>query len=171
MISSDELKAMRERLEAATPGPWTDYPTDSYGGVYEIYAGPIRICTDIDGVNIELLANARTDMERLIAEVERLKRVEKKILGISTRAQVREVQRFIYDSWDQARDATEAEFLAAQVMIDAELNEIVLDLWEQEVADLGDLECTQCIVYGMHVRQLIAEVKRLKGQKCPQSKS
>jgi len=89
MITNDELKAMKERLEKATPGPWkatTEVVTNVAGGRHSMgweVAGPCESITFGDGeygygaipeqADAEFIAHSRTDMEKLIAEVERLR--------------------------------------------------------------------------------------------------
>jgi hypothetical protein len=83
-ISDEELAAMKARIGATTPGPWTSHfeGRDHMGGdsfietatqdIYisaEDYAGGGgHFCADQD-----FIAHARQDMPRLIAEVERLR--------------------------------------------------------------------------------------------------
>lgn len=83
-ITAEELAAMKARIEATTPGPWTSYVEgrDHWGGdsfiqtgtqdIYlsaEDYAGGGgHYCADQD-----FIAHARQDMPRLIAEIERLR--------------------------------------------------------------------------------------------------
>jgi hypothetical protein len=83
-ITEAELAAMKARLDAATPGPWTSLfeGRDHWGGdsfiqtatqdIYlsaEDYAGGGgHFCADLD-----FIAHARQDMPRLIAEIERLR--------------------------------------------------------------------------------------------------
>ena len=85
-ITMEELSAMRARIEATTPGPWTSYfeGRDHYAGdsfiqtatqdLYisaEDYAGGGgHFCADQD-----FIAHARQDMPRLIAEIERLRKL------------------------------------------------------------------------------------------------
>lgn len=77
-LTDEELKAIRERLEAATPGPWlidrcniddreiiyVDHMRD-YAGNRIALARTFQIVGDG-----EFIANARTDMERLLAAYE-----------------------------------------------------------------------------------------------------
>lgn len=68
MITDDELQAMKERAEKATPGPWThgrdyvrtDAPNQGIGTMH---------CLPKDA---PFIAHARDDVPKLIAEVERL---------------------------------------------------------------------------------------------------
>jgi len=85
-LTTEELAAMKARLEATTPGPWTSCfeGRDHWGGdsfihtatqdLYisgEDYAGGGgHFCADQD-----FIAHARQDMPRLIAEVERLRQL------------------------------------------------------------------------------------------------
>jgi len=84
LITPEELAAMKARIAATTPGPWTSYfeGRDHYGGdsfiqtatqdIYisaEDYAGGGgHFCADQD-----FIAHARQDMPRLIVEIERLR--------------------------------------------------------------------------------------------------
>jgi hypothetical protein len=82
-LTAEEIAAMKGRVEATTPGPWKSYfeGRDHTGGdsfiqtltqdIYisaEDYAGGKgHFCADQD-----FIANAKQDIPRLIAEVERL---------------------------------------------------------------------------------------------------
>lgn len=83
-ITEDELAAMKARIDATTPGPWTsmiegrdcwngdsfiDTATqDIYLSAEDYVGGGGHYCADQD-----FIAHARQDMPRLIAEVERLR--------------------------------------------------------------------------------------------------
>ncbi|GED18251.1 hypothetical protein [Aneurinibacillus migulanus] len=75
-MTDQELKEIRERLEAATPGPW-----DASGSPYgiNVYAlDGITICekdeaTRADFMNADFIAKAPTDIRRLLDEVKRLR--------------------------------------------------------------------------------------------------
>lgn len=75
-MAADELAAIKARCDAATPGPWV-------AAECAINAGPATIgclwdkCEeDYDNApaNADFCAAARTDIPRLVAEVERLQR-------------------------------------------------------------------------------------------------
>jgi len=83
-ITDDELAAMKARVEATTPGPWTSYiegrdhtsgdsfiqtaTQDIYISAEDYLGGGGHRRADQD-----FIAHARQDMPRLIAEVERLR--------------------------------------------------------------------------------------------------
>ena len=82
-ITDRELAAMKARIEATTPGPWTSYfegrdhtsgqsfiqtaTEDIYISAEDYAGGGGHYCADQD-----FIAHARQDMPRLIAEVEKL---------------------------------------------------------------------------------------------------
>jgi hypothetical protein len=84
-----DLEPIKQRLAAATPGPWrissgvNDGPTicDFGLGDYEI-AIPPRVESNAEG-DAELVANATTDLALLVAEVERLRWVERSALSVA----------------------------------------------------------------------------------------
>jgi hypothetical protein len=83
-ITDEDLDAMRARIAAATPGPWTSIvegrdqtsgssfiqtaTQDLYVSGEDYVGGGGHATADLD-----FIANARQDMPRLIAEVERLR--------------------------------------------------------------------------------------------------
>ncbi|GED14023.1 hypothetical protein [Aneurinibacillus migulanus] len=75
-MTEQELKEIRERLEAATPGPW-EASGSPYGiNVYTLDG--ITICekdeaTRADFMNADFIAKSSTDIRRLLDEVEHLK--------------------------------------------------------------------------------------------------
>lgn len=85
-LSDAELAAMKARVEATTPGPWTpsfegrDHTSgdsviltsgqDIYISAEDYQGGGGHFCADLD-----FIAHARQDLPRLIAEVERLRRL------------------------------------------------------------------------------------------------
>jgi hypothetical protein len=88
MLTDDELKAMKERLERATPGPWVKKDLEEGQWVLRSQSAPNFGIPVLDeylkhhqpyiayGINhrdANLIAHSRTDMEKLINEVERLK--------------------------------------------------------------------------------------------------
>jgi hypothetical protein len=88
MLTDDELKAMKERLERATPGPWVKKDLEEGQWVLRSQSAPNFGIPVLDeylkhhqpyiayGINhrdANLIAHSRTDMEKLIAEVERLR--------------------------------------------------------------------------------------------------
>lgn len=98
-ITDRELATMKARLEATTPGPWTSYfegrdhtsgqsfiqtaTEDIYINAEDYAGGGGHYCADQD-----FIANARQDMPRLIAEVEKLqeqlRQVDKLASGSAT---------------------------------------------------------------------------------------
>lgn len=85
-MTDDELKEIEARCNAATPGPWkvendSDYDeqSDTHSEwPWRINAGTLTLC-DIGGdghsndvADFNFIANARTDIPALIAEVRRL---------------------------------------------------------------------------------------------------
>jgi hypothetical protein len=85
MLTDRELDAMRERCKAATDGPWhTDYHDTTRKRSVSIMAlSGKRVCDwDLHGasepphpLDREFIAHARTDMARLLDEVDRLRDV------------------------------------------------------------------------------------------------
>jgi len=64
-----DLDAIRARLAAATPGPWTAHPD---GLVWSDLPGD-PVSGSVEQANAELIAHARQDIPALLAEVERLR--------------------------------------------------------------------------------------------------
>ena len=87
-ITTEELAAMKARIAATTPGPWTSYfegrdhtsgdsfiqtaTQDIYISAEDYAGGAGHFCADQD-----FIAHARQDMPRLIAEIERLHQLVK----------------------------------------------------------------------------------------------
>ncbi len=83
MITAKQLAAMKTRAEEATPGPWT--PADEPLG-YRIFlqaAGGPGVAGGLTEEDACFIAAARTDVPRLIAEVERLTRERKEFKEIA----------------------------------------------------------------------------------------
>lgn len=81
-LTDDELRAMRERCDKATPGPVTaKYPVNHDFVAVRLFCGNTYIGSitnsDMDdseiAANAEFYSNARSDLPRLLDEVERLK--------------------------------------------------------------------------------------------------
>jgi hypothetical protein len=71
-ITTDELADMKRRADGATEGPWQ--VADTTDGAYILDDGDLIITANCERDNdAEFIASARTDMPRLIAEVERLR--------------------------------------------------------------------------------------------------
>src|SRR5690606_41216201 len=76
MLTQAELNAIKERAEKATPGPWSfdgDF-TARINGMLEpvIYAGYGELI--VRDEDIDFITSAHTDITKLAAEVERLKK-------------------------------------------------------------------------------------------------
>lgn len=80
MITPEEIDAIRKRVEAATPGPW------EHTNNYTVHARDGLVCAgthypesedeyDRDERNHSFIANARTDIPKLLAEVDRLNKL------------------------------------------------------------------------------------------------
>ena len=92
-LTTEELAAMKVRVEATTPGPWKSYfegrdhtsgdsfiqtsTQDIYIQAEDYAGGGGHFCVDQD-----FIANARQDVPRLVAEVERLQY----LLQVATKA-------------------------------------------------------------------------------------
>lgn len=78
-MSEMDVKAIRERAEKATPGPWTIH---SWGEItsfdvtqrYVAQAIAINAGYEVAKANADFIAHARTDVPALIDEIERLRR-------------------------------------------------------------------------------------------------
>jgi hypothetical protein len=80
-VTDEELRAIKERCEKATPGPWewSDGTCDDEDGERHGYrCGPmwVDVCDQlaVPVVDAEFIAHAREDVPALLAEVERLRR-------------------------------------------------------------------------------------------------
>lgn len=89
-MTHDELKAIKARAEAATPGPWTRSDGDGISPGRRVWQGDrqrrVANCDAFaiqegdwgkaqDATNAEFIAHARTDVPNLVAEVERLRKL------------------------------------------------------------------------------------------------
>lgn len=79
MTPDEWLEGVRARLAAATPGPWKQ-SYRSYEEEYSIRSGSKHIGSVTDwreegAANIDLLVNSRADLERAVAEIERLRSI------------------------------------------------------------------------------------------------
>jgi len=80
-MTPDQLSAIRERLDAATPGPWEagtasccpdmGWVDGPKGAVCPQFTAT-RVTHSLDANDAELIANAPTDLRALLDEVERL---------------------------------------------------------------------------------------------------
>ncbi len=74
-MTDAELEAIRERIAGATPGPWRDGPSVGQAVSRVIYDRRGYLFGQIDdGQNAKFIAHARSDIEALLAEVERLRK-------------------------------------------------------------------------------------------------
>jgi hypothetical protein len=100
-MTNEELKAIRDRAEAATPGPWYWEKLDADG--WNDTEMPCLVSASVEGVmdfgdceqyyptegsppndkDAEFIAHAREDVPKLLAEIERLKEAEKFLEGIT----------------------------------------------------------------------------------------
>jgi len=81
-MTPDQLSAIRERLDAATPGPWEagtasccpdmGWVEGPKGAVCPQFTAT-KVTHSLDANDAELIANAPTDLLALLDEVERLK--------------------------------------------------------------------------------------------------
>jgi hypothetical protein len=75
-LTQTELEAIRKRAEAATAGPWRESKSTP-----SIYAKGLKhIADNVLTEDAEFIANARQDVPRLLAEVERLSYERKQYL-------------------------------------------------------------------------------------------
>jgi hypothetical protein len=76
-LTNEELAAIRERAEKATPGPWFK-ESDEYGNINVYFAwdapnGGNEVVERIDSEDdADFIANARTDIPKLLAHIEAL---------------------------------------------------------------------------------------------------
>lgn len=74
-MTPEELKAIEDRCEKATPVPWEHIGGGRESMRYSTEDGPMRVQVhgvDASFYNSEFIAHARTDIPMLLAEVERL---------------------------------------------------------------------------------------------------
>jgi hypothetical protein len=79
-MTDAELNVIRERAEAATPGPWVNVGSDVAAPrrptePFSCYGNYREILDEANGCDddLEFIAHARTDIPALLAEIERLK--------------------------------------------------------------------------------------------------
>lgn len=89
-LTAEELSAIKERAEKATAGPWSREFGETVDGI-EIVSDSIKGClrevVSIDsGVvrypDMHFIAHSRDDIPKLLAEVERLKKIEAEAIEI-----------------------------------------------------------------------------------------
>jgi hypothetical protein len=72
-LTNEQLAEIRERAEAATPGPWEK----EFGYGIKITAGKTVVVDEDEGVvhyhDADLITHSREDIPKLLAEIERLK--------------------------------------------------------------------------------------------------
>lgn len=80
-MTDEQLVAIRQRTEAATPGPWTYdvWPGGVYGG--ENYSS--LVACDGDEADMLFIAHAREDVGALLDEVERLRKIARVVAQTS----------------------------------------------------------------------------------------
>lgn len=77
-LTQDELQAIKERAEKATSGPWyTEVDGDMYNWdgeriVYDVTNGEGASCVVMRSADRSFIENARQDIPKLVAEVDRL---------------------------------------------------------------------------------------------------
>lgn len=76
-----DLDAIKTRLAAATPGPWTPTKQDDIAGGQVYGADGLVVCEmtfarpeDVSDANADFIGNAPADLAALVAEVERLRK-------------------------------------------------------------------------------------------------
>ena len=85
-ITEDELLAIKARAESTTPGPWASYVEgrDHQSGDSFIHTGGQDLYVSADDysgggghlrADLDFIAHARQDVPRLVAEVERLRKL------------------------------------------------------------------------------------------------
>lgn len=72
-MTPEELQAIRERCEAATPGEWKGTNVALFHQVGWVAHGPVALSREAAEADAAFIASARTDVPALIAEVERLR--------------------------------------------------------------------------------------------------
>lgn len=109
-MDADEIAAILERVASATPGPWE--AGEDWGGGRIIYAtiddGRAMHWESVWGGNLkddaEFIAHAPADVRRLLAEVERQRRVIDR--AEKANAALREIVGRVADMWPTARLAS-----------------------------------------------------------------
>lgn len=128
MIPPEELAAMRERCEKATNPPWVFNPKSTGGEVQPPLAShaeslgalaPMPITTGTpfwSDSDFHFIASARTDLPRLLAEVERLRKFEEAAMAW------RDARIAWRVSTDEKRRASHLEALRSEMAIEAALD-------------------------------------------------
>lgn len=90
-MTKDELTAIRERADKATPGPWFAWRTIENGPTVQRAAGFVFIVSARGTMDdAEFSAAARTDIPALLAEVERLKALARTMAGNIVRGMIQD---------------------------------------------------------------------------------
>lgn len=75
-LSDEDLAAIQERCDAATPGPWKAYIEDRDHESGSSFIQTARADIELSGASnddYDFIANARQDIPRLLREIDRLK--------------------------------------------------------------------------------------------------
>ncbi|MBM7600487.1 hypothetical protein JOC34_002878 [Virgibacillus halotolerans] len=99
-LTNEELEEIRERADKATEGPWVCDDLDTTV-VALLYTDVTDIATPYKEVDADFISNARQDIPKLLAEIDRLKQENERsvdsIFGHAIRNNARRLA-------DQARD-------------------------------------------------------------------
>lgn len=87
VLTNEQLEAIRKRAEKATKGPWA-HANSIVCTMYDGYEIADVSCGENPSEDAEFIMNARTDIPKLLAEVERYKEVERNLREITDRAYV-----------------------------------------------------------------------------------
>ena len=77
-VSDDEIEEIKRRCEGASPGPWTSYVEgreQMSGSSFIMTAGEDIYLTGATTADQDFIAHARQDIPKLVAEVERLRKL------------------------------------------------------------------------------------------------
>lgn len=134
-LTPDELAAMKRRCEAATKGPWVvDFDSRPHGA-HQVMSGHRTICflgihpeDDSYAIdNADFIAAARTDLPRLIAEVERLRDLLDSCRNDRDFEVLPEEARANYEATIKERDQESARLRAEVERLRKEWDEAVAD--------------------------------------------
>lgn len=83
-LTQTELEAIKERVEAATEGPWEALKA-CFGSVgHEVHGDEYVIAGTFYEQNAEFIAAARQDVPKLLADIERLQENLRSVAALST---------------------------------------------------------------------------------------